>query len=462
MSFSPAGLLPFIARLARAPRYLVAYSGGVDSHALLHALVQLRAQFPGVELGAIHVNHGLQLSSTEWAQHCVQVCAELGVACEVRAVDARALVGTSPEDAARVARYTVFTGLLQPGDVLFTAHHQDDQAETLLLQLLRGAGPRGLAGMAELSRFAHGWLARPLLECSRAALREYALAQQLHWIDDPSNSDTRFDRNYLRHEILPRLQRRWPAASVTLARSAQLCAEAAEVLEVSARADLHAVAIPPTPALAIAELAKRNTGLLPPPAGKGSGLSVSKLLCLSPARQRNVLRFWIEQLGLPLPQQRHLERLQRDVLHAAADAEPRMHWPGADVRRYRDALYALPPVPGFDASQQWTWNLDAPLHIAGAGTLAPRREQGAGLRAEACAAGVRVAFRSGGERIRPAGRAHHATLKNLFQQAGVPPWQRARVPLLYIGTELAAVAGYWYADEFAARDGAVAIEFQPE
>jgi len=462
MSFSPSGLLPCIARLARAPRYLVAYSGGVDSHVLLHALVQLRAQLPGVRLGAIHVDHGLQLSSTEWAQHCVQVCAALDVACEVRVVNARALVGISPEDAARVARYTVFAELLQPGDVLFTAHHQDDQAETLLLQLLRGAGPRGLAGMAEQSRFARGWLARPLLEFSRADLREYALTQHLHWIDDPSNSDTRFDRNYLRHEILPRLQRRWPSASVTLARSAQLCAEAAELLEVSAQADLQAVSIPPASALTAAELAAPNRGFLAPLAGKGSGLSVSKLLCLSPARQRNLLRFWIEQLGLPLPQQRHLERLQRDVLHAAADAEPRMHWPGVDVRRYRDALYALPPAPDFDASQQWTWNLDAPLHIAGVGTLAPRREQGVGLRADACAAGVRVAFRSGGERIQPAGRAHHATLKNLFQQAGVPPWRRERVPLLYINGALAAVAGYWYAEEFAAHDGAVAIEFQPE
>ena len=477
MSFSQARLLQFITRLTGAPRYVVAYSGGVDSHVLLHALAQLRAQLPGVDLRAIHVNHGLHPGSSGWAQHCVRVCAALGVMCEVRAVDARAPSGTSPEDAARAARYAVFADVLQPGDILFTAHHQDDQAETLLLQLLRGAGPRGLAGMAELSRFGAAWLARPLLEFSRAALREYALAQQLHWIDDPSNVDTRFDRNYLRHEIMPRMQQRWPAAQVTLARSAQHCAEAAELLEVLAQSDFQYVHSDKIVSAA-------EKWLLPPSMGKelfgsslqdpkrggefssrtAGSLSVSKLLALSPARQRNVLRFWIEQSGLPFPQQRHLERLQHDVLHAAADAEPRMHWPGAEVRRYRDALYVLPPLPRFDALQQQAWNLEAPLAIANVGTLTARRHRGAGLRAEACAAGVRVAFRNGGERIQPAGRAHHTTLKNLFQDAGVPPWLRTRVPLLYIGGELAAVAGYWYAAEFSARAGeaAIAIEIQPE
>jgi len=475
MSFSPAGLLPFIARLTRASRYFVAYSGGIDSHVLLHALAQVRVELPGVELRAIHVNHGLHPSSSEWAQHCVRVCARLDVKCEVRTVDARAPSGASPEDAARAARYAVFAEVLQPGDVLFAAHHQDDQGETLLLQLLRGAGPRGLAGMAELSRFGTAWLARPLLEFSRAALREYALAQQLHWIDDPSNLDTRFDRNYLRHEILPRLQQRWPAAQLTLARSAQHCAEAAELLEVLAQADFQDVRRHKAGNTAEALLLPPGRGkelfvssLQVPSAGgelasrKAGSLSVSKLLALSPARQRNVLRFWIEQAGLPLPQQRHLERLQCDVLNAAADTEPCMHWPGVDVRRYRDALYALQPIPAFDASQQWAWNLAAPLTIAGVGTLTARWEQDTGLHADACAVGVHITFRSGGERIRPAGRAHHATLKNLFQQAGVPPWLRERVPLLYIGGELAAVAGFWYAEEFAARDGAVAIEFQPE
>jgi tRNA(Ile)-lysidine synthase len=475
MFFSPEQLRPFIARLTRAPCYLVAYSGGVDSHVLLHALAQLRAPLAGVELRAIHVNHGLHPHASDWAQHCAQVCAALAVQCEVRVVDARAPPGVSPEDAARAARYAAFAEAMQPDDVLFTAHHQDDQAETLLLQLLRGAGPRGLAGMAEMSRFGTGRLARPLLEFSRAALHEYARAQQLHWIDDPSNADTRFDRNYLRHEILPRLQQRWPAANVTLARSAQHCAEAAELLEVLAQADyqnvrsrtaehgsdLFSLRAGRGEELFDSQL-QTQQGREGPAAHKAISLSISKLSGLSPARQRNVLRFWIEQAGLPLPQQRHLERLQRDVLHAAADTEPCMHWPGVDVRRYRDALIAQSPLATFDAMQRHAWTLDAPLRIAHVGTLTARRNQGAGLRADVCAVGVQIKFRNGGERIQPAGRMHHATLKNLFQQAGVPPWLRARVPLLYIGGTLAAVAGFWYAEEFAARADAIAIDFQPE
>ena len=479
MSFSPAGLLPFAARLTGASRLLIAYSGGMDSHVLLHALAQLRAHFPGVELQAIHINHSLHASAADWAQHCARACAALEVPCEIRVVDARALSGVSPEDAARAARYGVFAEVVQAGDVLFTAHHQDDQAETLLLQLLRGAGPQGLAGMSDLSRFGTAWLARPLLEFSRAELLGYALAQQLHWIDDPSNVDTRFDRNYLRHEILPHLQRRWPAAQVTLARSAQHCAEAAELLEVLARSDFQDIQLDKSGNATTALLLPSGRGkagmgvghindphpALPPSRGKelfADPLSVSKLLQLSPARQRNVLRFWIEQADLPAPQQRHLHQLQNEVLTAAADAEPRAHWPGVDILRYRDALYAMPQQPVFDASQQYEWRLDMPLKIANVGTLTACHNQQVGLRADACAAGVRVAFRSGGERIKPAGRAHHATLKNLFQQVGVPPWLRERVPLLYIGAELAAVAGYWYADEFAARVGAITIEFQPE
>lgn len=479
MPFSPAELLPFIAHLTPG-RCLVAYSGGVDSHVLLHAMAQLRPQLPGVELRAIHVDHGLHSQSASWALHCMQVCSQMDVPCDVLAVDARASSGTSPEAAARAARYAAFKGIVRSGDLLLTAHHQDDQAETLLLQLLRGAGPRGLAGMAKISRFGAAWLARPLLEFPRAALKACALAQQLRWIDDPSNSESRFDRNYLRHEILPALQRRWPAAPATLARSAQHCAEAAELLEELAQSDLQTVHIPPPEILRVSTLERKEKFFSPVTAQgrmgaadsteshpgffpKGAGLSISRLLTLSPARQRNVLRFWIEQASLPPPQQRHVERLRNDVLHAAADAEPCVHWPGAEVRRYRDALYAMPPLTGFSVFRQQMWDLKGPLRIAGAGLLSAYSGR-AGLRSEACAAGLQIGFRKGGERIRPTGRAHHATLKNLFQEAGVPPWRRDRVPLLYIDGSLAAVAGFWYAQEFAARAdaAAIAIDFQPE
>lgn len=426
-------------KLPVAPRYLVAYSGGIDSHVLLHALTQLRGQFSGVALGAMVVDHGLHPQSAAWARHCAQVCLTLDVPLITRVVQARAGIGESPEDAARRARYAAFAQALQPGDVLLTAHHQDDQAETLLLQLLRGAGPRGLAAMAAVSSLGEAWLARPLLGVSRDLLRAYAEAQQLRWIDDPSNTDTRFDRNYLRAEILPRLKQRWPASAATLARSAHHCAEAAELLQDLAQQDLDVALLSPF------------------------SLHVPHLLQWSHARRRNVLRLWIERCGLPLPQQRHLEHVLSDVLSAPVDAEPCVRWPGVEVRRYRDALYAMPPLPEPPTTIDAMLQVGAPLHIAGIGVLRAQPTRGAGLAAEYCHAGLRVSFRGGGERIKLAGRAHHTTLKHLFQEAGVPPWQRERVPLILIGEVLAAVAGLWIADEFVAKPGAEgwSVEWDP-
>lgn len=425
-------------KLPEARRYLIAYSGGVDSHVLLHALVQQRAQFPGTTLSAIHIDHGLHPQAVLWAEHCARVCAVLDVALITRKTDARAVNGESPEDAARRARYAEFTQELRPGDVLLTAHHQDDQAETLLLQLLRGAGPRGLAAMPAVAPLGAASLARPLLGVARDDLRAYADEQRLRWVDDPSNSDTRFDRNFLRAEIVPRLKQRWPAATATLARSAQHCAAAAELLQELAQQDLQTIGL------------------------SASSVSVSQLSRLSVARQRNLLRCWIEQCGLPLPQQRHLEHVLSDVLHAPPDGEPCVSWPGVEVRRYRDALYVMAPLPAIPATGEWAWSVDTPLHIEGAGTLRAQRVGGTGLNAETCRAGVRVTFRAGGERIKPAGRAHHVTLKHLFQDAGVPPWQRERLPLIFIGPSLAAVAGFWIADEFAARPGEDGVLFEWE
>lgn len=426
-------------KLPKASRYLVAYSGGVDSHVLLHALAQLRDAGARVSLAAVHINHGLHADASAWAQHCARVCTDLQVPLVMRAVHAHADAGESPEDAARHARYAALLQALKPSDVLLTAHHQDDQAETLLLQLLRGAGPRGLAAMPGIAPLGEGWLARPLLSVPRAMLRAYADEHQLRWIDDPSNSDTRFDRNYLRAEILPNLKQRWPAATATLARSAQHCAEAVELLQELAQQDM-------------------NVALLSP-----SSLSVPQLLLLSRARQRNVLRLWIECRGLPLPQQRHLEHVLSDVLHAPPDAEPCVRWPGVEVRRYRDALHAMSPLSEPPATVDAVWRVETPLHIDGAGTLRAQQSSGAGLAAAVCRDGVRVTFRGGGERIKPVGRVHHATLKHLFQEAGVPPWQRERVPLIFIGASLAAVVGFWIADEFAAQPGEAGweIEWKP-
>lgn len=425
------------AALAEPParRLIVAYSGGVDSHVLLHLLASHRAAWPDRTLAAIHVDHGLQAASAAWSEHCAQVCRELAIPFQALAIDARPMPGESPEAAARRARYAALAPALDPDSALLTAHHRDDQAETLLLQLLRGAGPHGLAAMPVVSRLGRGWLWRPLLDVDRADLLAYAHAHGLHWIEDASNADPGFDRNYLRHQVLPLLRERWPAANRTLARTARRCAEAAAWLDETAAADL-AQAAPDRP----------------------DRLSISSLQTLPEPRQRNLVRYWLRQLQLPTPDSRQLHQLLHDALTAARDRQPCIRWPGAEVRRHRDGLYAIPPLPPHPAGQTLVWCATATgwpaLTVPGVGTLRLQPTIGTGLRAAAIAAGsLLVRFRQGGERFRPAGRPHRQELKKLLQEADIPPWERERLPLLYAERTLLAVVGLGIAAEQVAQPG---------
>jgi tRNA(Ile)-lysidine synthase len=413
-------------------RYWVAYSGGLDSHVLLHSLVAEQAQLGDVALHAVHVNHGLSPHAARWATHCAGQCAALDVPLTCLLVDARPTAGESPEAAAREVRYQAFATLLESGDCLLTAHHQDDQAETLLLQLLRGAGPRGLAAMPLQAVFAAGWHMRPLLSVSRAGLEAYAHEHALTWVDDESNFDTGYDRNFLRREILPRLKERFPAAASTLSRSAGLCAEAAELLAHTAQHDLAKL--------------RRDDGTL----------SVSGLWALGESRARNALHYWIHKQGWPVPSAAQLARIWTDMVGAREDSNPRVLWAGTELRRYRDGLYLSRPLPPHDPRQCWPWNMDRSLELAGlgrlSGTLAPGRGLSPHRLAEASGP-WQLRFRQGGERLRPAGRTGHHALKKLLQEAGVPPWQRDRLPLLFVGETLIAVPGLWIAHEFVAVPG---------
>ncbi len=396
-----------------AHRLIVGYSGGMDSHVLLHLLARQRHQWPERTLAAVYVDHGLQAASADWGEHCGGICHELGVPFRVLRIDARPAPGESPEAAARRARYAALAAELDPDAALLTAHHRDDQAETLLLQLLRGAGPHGLAAMPAVARLGQGWLLRPLLEVDRAELLAYAHTQRLNWIEDASNTDTGFDRNYLRHRILPLLRERWPAASRALARSAQWCAETAAWLDQEADADLARVVTP-----------------------RSDSLSIPALRELSEIRQRNLLRYWLRRLHLPIPDARQLRHILRDTLNAARDRQPCIRWPGGEARRYRDALYALPPLAPHDARRSLIWRPNAdgypPLELSGLGQLRLQETVGAGLRKSVLAdATLLVRFRQGGERFRPVGRRHGQELKKLLQEAGIPPWERDRLPLLY-------------------------------
>jgi tRNA(Ile)-lysidine synthase len=428
--FGPHRLAAALARMPSMDGYRVALSGGADSVALLHALCQLREALAPAQIRAIHVHHGLHPAADAWESGCRRLCADLGVALDVRRVDARAGPGESPEAAARRARYDALKSVVVVGEAVCTAHHQRDQAETLLLQLLRGAGPAGLAGMPALMRLGEGWLARPLLDADPAALRDYLLRHGVQWAEDPGNADPRFDRNYVRREILPRLENRWPGAQRTLARAALHQADSAAIAQALADVDLAAA-----------------RGPLP------GTLSAVALEALPAARARNLLRGWLSERALPMASAANLKAILDQLVAARADAMPLVSWPGAEVRRHRHVLYARAPMPAHDATRVIVWNLDGVLELPH-GVLEVTTAEGRGLSVERCAgARVEVRFRQGGERFQPAGRRHSTSLKKLLQASGVPPWLRDRIPLIYVDGELAAVAGLWVGAAYAAIGG---------
>lgn len=426
-------LVAALARLRAAwpqtRRLTVGFSGGLDSTVLLHALAHLRPA--GLQLDALHVDHGWRPESADWARHCIARATALGVGCRVLRIEARAAPGESPEAAARTARYAALAGRLDAGSALLTAQHADDQAETVLLMLLRGAGPKGLAAMPEDAALGAGRLWRPLLGVPRAALQAYATHYRLDWLDDPANTDTDYDRVFLRQRLMPVLAGRFPAAARTLARSARLSAEAQAAVETLAAQDLAA----------LADHGHDDAGTL----------AVAGLRALPPARARAALRLWIERLGLPLPPAARLDTVLRDLLPARRDAEPCVCWPGAELHRFRERLHAFAPLPALPGTLCLDWPDGSGLEVPGLGTLVWQPASGAGLDA-ARLVGRRATLRlrTGGERFRPAGRRHAQALKKLLQAAGIAPWLRARLPLLYIDDELVAVAGLGIAEGWLA------------
>lgn len=411
--FDPEHLVRSLAPLAPAPRLWVAYSGGLDSTCLLHAAAAMRARLPA-PLCAAHLDHGLHPDSPRWSEHCRRVCASWGLSLVTRRLAIGPTRGKSLEALARQARYSALADLLGPGELMLTAQHQDDQAETLLLALLRGSGPEGLAAMAPVSELGPGRLVRPLLDVPRSALEAYARDQGLTWIEDPSNDCLALDRNYLRRRVLPLLRERWPAAAATLARSAAHCAEAAALIADAAAQTL------------------RGLG-----GGRPGTLAIPALAQLEPPRARAALRLWLKRQGFPRPDKAHLGRILAEVLPARADANPLVAWPGCEIRRYRGELFALAPLPRPPADLVLAWGgatlaLPPPL-----GTLervvgdAPTRTLGP----------LQVRFGVEGLSCRPSGTGHRRSLKRLFQEAGIPPWLRPSVPLVFDGDRLVAVAG---------------------
>jgi tRNA(Ile)-lysidine synthase len=407
--------------------YWIAYSGGLDSHVLLHLCATLRRQYP-IKFKAVHVNHSLSMNAPHWALHCKKICADLNVELIYKIINAKASEGDSPENIARQYRYQLFSELLEPNAILLTAHQQDDQAETVLIQLLRGAGPKGLSAMPLLKSFSAGLHGRPLLHLSRAELKDYAEEHQLKWVQDESNENTNFTRNFLRHDILPLLKHRWPTVTKTLARVAENCAEAQEIIEHKAEEDLNACR------------GKQN-----------QTLSVKKLLLLDTMHQRQVLRTWLVKLQFPLPSAVKLHQIQQDFLYARQDKSPYMRLDTFEIRRYRDEIYAMQCLPKWDFTQVFFWDLSQPLTIPFLGKLYAVSTDTPGLRADI--KNVTVRFRQGGERCYFPERQCHQLLKNLFQEWGIPPWERDRLPLLYKEEMLIGVIGFFLNSNYQSTPG---------
>ncbi|MDF9753165.1 tRNA lysidine(34) synthetase TilS [Pseudomonas hunanensis] len=399
------------ARWLDAPAWHVAFSGGLDSTVLLYLLADYARNHPVPPLRAVHVHHGLQAAADAWPAHCKTVCDALGI--ELDVVRVQVAPGASLEQAARDARYTAFEKQLAPGAVLFTGQHRDDQAETLLFRLLRGAGLRGLSAMPEARSLGQGRLVRPLLKVSRERLHAYAQSRGLVWVDDPSNTDTTFARNFLRAEVFPLLRGRWPQAEGNLARSAEHLGEALGLLDELAATDLApACDNAPLPWLGLASL------------------DLAVLEALSPARQRNALQCWLGR-RTRLPDSRHWAGWD-DLRGAAGDACPIWRLTDGQLQRSHGRIWWLDGQWLQAPTGEWAWpNPSTPLALPGNGQVW----------LEGCMdnTGLRIAYRQGGEMLEVSGRGRR-DLKRLLNELQVPHFVRSRLPLLYRGEQLLAVA----------------------
>ncbi|MEE8320577.1 MAG: tRNA lysidine(34) synthetase TilS [Gammaproteobacteria bacterium] len=407
-------------------RYWVGYSGGLDSHVLLHLLISIKDKIDP-DISVVHIDHSLSHNSESWSEHCQQVCDRLDVKIHNIKIKATCPNGESIENWARQRRYAAISELIGKDDIFLTAHHREDQAETVLLQLMRGSGPRGLAGMPVIRQFDKGWLARPLLGFTRNQILDYAKRHHLRWIDDESNIDVSYDRNYLRQVALPVLEDRWPGLSRMVSRSAGHQSEIIGLLDEIAQSDLeHGIS-------------------------KGNdALDICVLKSLTNARIKNLIHYWLKKQHFPAPDSGHLKHILSDVIYSSMDSSPCLRWSGTEVRRYKTMMYAMEPLPIHDPGQRLRWDMAKSLKLA-SGVLAAKKHKGDGIAMEICQDGlVEVGFRQGGECLRLSGRKHRHELKKLFQEYGVLPWYRDRIPLLFIRDKLAAVAGLWIDEEFIA------------
>lgn len=421
---------------AENSKYVIAYSGGLDSHVLLYCFKQINAA-----VRAVHVHHGLQTVADDWVVHCQQTCGQLDIPLEVLYVDARQTPGTSPEESARNARYTALHENLAQGECLVTAQHLDDQAETLLLQLFRTAGSAGLSAMPAYREFGDHVHIRPLLAFSRKEIESFAYKNNLHWVEDPSNENISFDRNYIRHEVFPVLEKRWPEVSTQLSKVAALQSSNLQVLEDMAAIDLAnvtAIQKQQTKACACEVL---------------SMLAISKLTQLSSARLLNLLRYWVVTTLARQPTRKLLEEIESALINSQQGANPEILFSGYAFRKFRENLYLLKIKNTVEIKSDIDWVPSSELVLPALDIrISAVESTGQGLPKSLLGKSMKLRFRQGGEKFHPAGRRHSQSLKKLLQEANVPPWERDSIPLLYLDDDLIAVVGLWVCKQYSVAE----------
>jgi tRNA(Ile)-lysidine synthase len=403
------------------------------------------------KITVVHVNHQLSADSDIWQEHCEDICLELGVdiICKTVSIKNR---GTGIEDAAREARYGIFEKLLKKNDLLILAHHADDQIETMLFRLFRGSGIKGMSGMPTSRLLGNGELFRPLLPFFRRDLESYALANQINWIEDDSNLDVAFDRNFIRHKLIPTINERWPNSSFQLNRSANIFAESDFLINILAQKDFAIVT----------EVSERV----------GWSISIDKLNGFETIRQKNILRYWFNLHNLTLPSYAVLDNALDQMIGSKADAEPIVSWGDLQLRRFNKKLYLLPfnfddpnysfkKKKGLELLEKYSikWDGSSQLILPDSSSLCVKRKIKGGLKMD-FKKNLEIRFRSGGERCKPKGRSGSNTLKKLFQEYSLEPWLRNNIPLIYIDNHLAAVGDLWVCDEFCAEPDELGIQLE--
>ncbi|SMS00362.1 tRNA(Ile)-lysidine synthase [Vibrio mangrovi] len=408
-------------------RCVLALSGGIDSRVLLHLFARYVRE-NGCPAVVVHVHHGLSPSADQWVDRCRQWCIEEALPFQVEYVVVDK-TGESLEAAARRVRYQALQRYIGEGDRLLTGQHRDDQLETFLLALKRGSGPKGLSCMAESMPFGRGRLLRPLLTVSRADIEVYATSFQLTWVEDESNQDTRFDRNFIRHDVVPLLVSRWPDFPQAVQRSAELCASQEALLNELLQ-DLYLAALQ-----------------------TNHSLSVHHLLTCRESARAQILRMWLHQLGHPMPSRIQLSNIDHQVLQARADANPKLRFGEHEIRRFDGFLFCIPVYPDI-SDWQCQIKLNQSVELPdGLGTLTlTETSSDAGLNRQCLAEPLRITFNPEGLMASPLGRKGRHKLKKLFQEYRIPSWQRRRIPILMSGKHVVAVANLFVDKHFSGSD----------